>query len=528
MTEGQAGLWHDGGMGKHETRITNARIPGTDRIVDIAVLDGVVTRIAAAGDVHGRDNGEMFAKPAYTAAYTETVNAGGRWVIPGLWDGHTHFTQWAATFGRLDLIRATSAHQAMEMLRDYLDDRRNSFAGLDPDTFIVGMRFRHSLWDDDQQPSLAAIDAVAGDQPVVLSSADMHCGWVNTAAAKRLGVRVDDSGLVGELEWFDVYGKLDDATGKEQLKLVKAAEQDAAAKGVVGICDYEMADTIAQWRKRFAKGIDRLRVRVGVYPERLEEAVAAGWQGGAQIEDSDGLGRVTTMKLIADGSLNTRSAYCSEPYSSITPETRGVMSYSPEQIEHYMTIARANGFDVACHAIGDEANTVVLDAFEHTGATGSIEHAQLLKPGDVARFRALGLVASVQPQHAVDDRDVVTRYWGNTSAIPFPYRTLYDAGVPLRFGSDAPVAVLDPWVAMAAAVYRTDNERDSYQPEQRLGIQTALESSTFGNGSEIAVGDPGDLVLLDKDPYATYSAAELRSMPVAATMCAGRWTHFAL
>ena len=106
-----------------------------------------------------------------------------------MWDCHTHFTQWSYTLGRLDLIDARSASEALDMLRRHLEERRESGA-LDPNQYVVGMRFRHSLWSDDAQPTLAAIDAVAGDQPVALSSADMHCGWVNSAAARKLGVDV--------------------------------------------------------------------------------------------------------------------------------------------------------------------------------------------------------------------------------------------------------------------------------------------------------------------------------------------------
>ncbi|OXN00013.1 amidohydrolase [Bifidobacterium vansinderenii] len=514
-------------------RIENARLVENDRPVDVTVANGVVADVSPVADREIRSSYSDLPVP------DEVVNADGRWIIPGLWDGHTHFTQWSATFGRLDLLSATSASEAMVMLRDYLDARRKSPEGLDSDAFVVGMRFRHSLWSDFEQPTLAAIDAVSGDQPVALSSADMHCGWVNSAAARRLGVHVGESGLVGELEWFDAYCRLDDANGAEQLRMIRAAEQDAASKGVVGICDYEMADTISQWTARFAAGLDLLRVRAGVYPERIEQAVADGWRGGSEIPGSHGLAHATTLKLISDGSLNTRSAYCSQPYSNITPETHGVLSYSPEQIEHYMTVAKNNGFDVACHAIGDAANAVVLDAFARTGAHGAVEHAQQLRPNDVERFVALGLTASVQPQHAVDDRDVVSRYWAGMSAIPFPYRTLHDTGVPLRFGSDAPVAVLDPWVAMSAAVYRTDDDRDAYQPEQRLDVRTALASSTFGHGIAPQTGAPADLVLLDRNPLAADSAvdsatsaseaaATLRAMPVAATLCASRWTHTTL
>ena len=191
------------------------------------------------------------------------------------------------TLGRLDLIDARSADEAMSLLREHLEERRES-GTLDPDQYVVGMRFRHSLWADDAQPTLAAIDAVSGDQPVALSSADMHCGWVNSAAARKLGVHVGESGLVGELEWFDAYCKLDKGPGAadELMRLLRNAEQDAAGKGVVGVRDYEMAENIDTWIDRFKQGLDGLRIEAGVYPERLQQAIDDGWHTGDELPGS--------------------------------------------------------------------------------------------------------------------------------------------------------------------------------------------------------------------------------------------------
>ena len=547
--------------------IRHARQLGTtdeDSLVDIRIVDGHVVDVLP--DIFR----PLHARPAMPEG-DDVVDADGRWVMPGLWDCHTHFTQWSKTLGRLDLIDARSAAEAMAMLRAHLDERRAA-GTLDPDAFVVGMRFRHSLWADSDQPTLAAIDAVAGDQPVALSSADMHCGWVNSAAARRLGVHVDPhTGLVGELEWFDAYTQFDQAPGaaEETDRLLREAEADAARKGVVGVRDYEMAENVNTWAARFKAGIDGLRVSAGIYPERMEAAIAAGWRTGDEIPGSHGLGRIGAMKLISDGSLNTRSAYCSTPYSGIEPPTYGTLSYTPQQIEDYMRLATEHGFAIACHAIGDEANTIVLDAAERTHAHGSIEHAQMLKPRDIPRLAALGLDASIQPQHAMDDRDVIARFWAHPAGVPYAFGALADtmaeaakdaisargmetstqstqeaesstqhglvpAGNPryglarLRMGSDAPVAPLDPWLAISAAVFGTESsERAPFQPEQCLGVRAALAASTAAGRDRLQSGDPADLALLDADPYAVETPEAMRAMPshVTATMVAGRWTY---
>lgn len=171
----------------------------------------------------------------------------------------------------------------------------------------------------------------------------------------------------------------------------------------------------------------------------------------------------------------------------------------------------------------------MLNAAASTHAHGSIEHAQMLKPADIPRFAKLGLTASIQPQHAMDDRDVITRFWANPGGIPYAFKALHDAGVRLRMGSDAPVAPLDPWMAISAAVFGTESsDREPFQPEQCLDARTALAASTAVGRDRPEPGDPADLVLLDRDPYAVPTPEEMRAMPVAATMLAGRWTYSSL
>jgi predicted amidohydrolase YtcJ len=176
------------------------------------------------------------------------------------------------------------------------------------------------------------------------------------------------------------------------------------------------------------------------------------------------------------------------------------------------------------HAIGDRANTLALDAFEAVRCEGSIEHAQLLTYTDIARLAKLGVTASVQPEHAMDDRDSADVLWAGRTAGAFPFRDMLSAGVKLAFGSDAPVAPLDPWLAIASAVERTRDGLPPWHPEQRIAPEAALAASTR---SRIAVGEPADIAILEYDPLLS-SVDELRSMPVALTLLAGRVTHSAL
>jgi predicted amidohydrolase YtcJ len=175
------------------------------------------------------------------------------------------------------------------------------------------------------------------------------------------------------------------------------------------------------------------------------------------------------------------------------------------------------------HAIGDHANTIALNAFERVGCSGRIEHAQLIRPDDAVRFARQGLVTSVQPQHAMSDRDVADRHWADRTATAFPYGSLLRAGATLEFGSDAPVAEPDPWHAIADAVHRTDDDRPPWHLEQSVPLSAALAAATGGRYG-VDVGDPADLIVVPEDP-ATLSNQDLRSLPVLATMVAGRLAY---
>jgi predicted amidohydrolase YtcJ len=232
---------------------------------------------------------------------------------------------------------------------------------------------------------------------------------------------------------------------------------------------------------------------------------------------------VGPLKVLVDGSLNTRTAYCLDPYPE--PDAHGTPAHGLEcvpvpELRRLLGTARDNGIGAAVHAIGDRANRDVLDVFEELGTGGSIEHAQFVAADDFARFGRLGIVAGIQPEHAMDDRDAADRHWAGRTDRAFAYRSLLDGGARLRLGSDAPVAAFDPWVTLAAAVTRARDGRPPWHPEQRIPVDVALAGSV---GSAVAVGQPADLVIVERDPLVA-SGEELREMPVAGTLLAGRWT----
>ncbi len=460
--------------------LSNLRLGG--RPVDLRVEDGLIAEIGpslGAGD-----------------------DFSGRWVSPGLWDHHVHFTQWTLTSRRVDLSSAGSALEAAAIIGAAVDGGP-----------VVGANFRDGLWPD--APSLAALDATTGGVPAVLVSADLHSVWLNTAALALYGHAGHPTGLLTEDDAFGVHQRLDTVADETVDGWARTAVSAAAARGVVGIVDFEMAWNLEHWQRRVAAGHDALRVEFGIYTQDLERAIAEGLHTGQRVDDLLTVGR---YKVLTDGSLNTRTAYTWGEYED---GTHGQLTVPPEALVPLLRRAVEAGIVPAVHAIGDHANTLALDAFEALGARGSIEHAQLLAESDYPRFAVLGVEASVQPEHAMDDRDVADRLWPERTGRLYAFRSLLDAGATLLLGSDAPVSPLDPWVQIAAAVARERDGRPAWHPEQRI---TAAEALAASSRSSVAVGQPADLVITDYDPL-TADGDTLRAMPVAATLLAGRFTH---
>jgi predicted amidohydrolase YtcJ len=486
-----------------------ARAPGPDRTGRLAA-DGVVTTVASHLD----------PRPG-----VEEYDADGRWCAPGLWDQHVHFTQWTLASQRLDLAPARSPEQILALVAERLTTL--------PGVPVIGWGHRPGGWDRDV--TVSELDAVTGDTPVVLIAGDGHHAWLNTTALMHLAMPVRDS-VVRENEWFSVYPRLvtlaaNDGTSPEAFRRTLDA---AAARGVVGMVDFEFGGGRRDWADRWTRGCDVLRVRWATYADTLDEVLDAGLRTGDPLPGCDERIQMGPLKIISDGSLNTRTAWCCEPYADAhrLEYPAGQPNLSGEELRDLLNRAQAGGIEVATHAIGDAAVAEALAAYADTRALGSIEHAQMVGRDDVRRMAELGVRASVQPAHLLDDRDITERVWPGRGGRCFAFRWMLDDGVELALGSDAPVSPLDPWLAIAAAVHRSADERDPWHGEQGLTPAEALAASVDGQPT-VGVGSPGDLVLLDADPLAVHAdsadtGAALRAMSVALTAVAGNVVHSSL
>jgi len=480
-------------------------------LVDVLVEDGTVTQVAPAVE---RPDG------------VEEIDADGRWIAPGLWDQHVHLTQWVEGRQRLDLSGAGSVEEAAQLVGQRIAER--------PGQPVVGWGHRSAFMGRDGTTS--ELDAVSTEVPILLISGDGHHAWGNALALSVLGLTARDE-VVRENEWFDAYPRVPDIAGRtDTADAYREALSAAAALGVVGLVDFEFNGRLEPWVERWHDGCDLLRVRWATYAAGLEEVIAAGLRTGDALMGEHGPvadERLTMgpLKIISDGSLNTRTAWCCDPYgdADLLEHPAGLPNQSGAELRALLGRAASIGLEVATHAIGDAAVADALLAYADTGATGSIEHAQLVRRDDVRRIAELGLRASVQPAHLLDDRDLTEKVWPGRGDRCFAFRWMLDDGVQLALGSDAPVSPLDPWLAMAAAVHRSADDRDPWHAEQALTPAEAFAASVDDQPT-VGPGSRGDLVLLDDDPLAVgestkSTAAALRGMPVALTVVGGLVVH---
>ena len=460
-------------------------------------------------------------------AAVEVVDLDGAALLPGLIDAHVHLDQWAAARRRIDVSTARSAAEAAALLAAAVNA-----APPEPGAVVVGHGFRDALWS--RPPDAALLDDALPGVAVVVSSGDLHTAWCSTAAVRRFGLD-SCTGVVREQDAMELMARATTVGAAVLDDWVLEATVAAAARGVTAVVDLEYGDLVTTWTRRAARrpGGPAVRVRTGVWADRLEEVITAGLRSGDPlpgVEDPVAAERLRMgpLKVFVDGSLGTRTAYCTAAYpGAVDAEAHGMLRTPLPELERLLRRAASCGVDLAVHAIGDRATAVALDAFAAAGCTGRIEHAQQVLAADLPRFAALGVVASIQPRHALDDRDAADQHWAGATGRAFPYRALVDAGAEVVLGSDAPVAPLDPWDGIASAVHRSLDGRAAWHPEQQLDLDVALAAASGGRRA-VRVGDVADLVVVPEPPAAVLAREGVdgvRRTEVLGTLVGGRWTH---
>ncbi|MDO5736297.1 MAG: amidohydrolase family protein, partial [Propionibacteriaceae bacterium] len=460
--------------------------PFTTELVDVTLQDGLISEITP----HDR-------------MMVGGLDADGAVLLPGFWDSHVHFGTHSLLAECLQIPSDADIDEVLRRVSTELATRQES--GL-----LVGFGFRSATWP--VEPSAAALDGLS-PEPVVLFGGDLHSLWCNTAGLASVGAPHHPSGLLREEDAFAGMLHLMRTETAHVDALVRGAQGRAAALGVVGMVDMEMAWGIGAWQRRMVTGPPLQHVEVATYPDDLERLIDMGLRSGDRLGERL---RVGPLKIISDGSLNSRTAHCLTPYPHpVEGAPHGVALHSRSELVALLRRAAEHGIRAAVHAIGDLACRDALDAFEQSGAHGSIEHAQLVHPDDVARFARLHVSASVQPAHLVEDEALLDEVWPLATEWAFPFRSLLDTGADLRFGSDAPVSPLDPWLAMDVAVHKPHLVGHGLTPSE------ALRASTR---SRVAVGQPADLVLVPHSP-SRLEQGHFTTEECLVTMVGGEVTH---
>ncbi len=528
----------------------NGRIHVGDGTSAEALLarDGRVVAVGRAADV------------AAEAGRAERVDLRGGLMTAGWGDAHVHFVWWVQQMRRIDLSATSSVAEALRLI----DAHARS---LPEGRWVLGGRFDWDRWG--RWPDRWELDRVSHGHPAALRSRDGHSRWLNSRALELAGIgaatpvpdratairdattfsfqlgtslpggvierdaRGTPTGILKENANALVDRVLPQPDAAERYELAVAGQRDAWTRGVTAIGDLDsFAGTIplAAFEQMRMRGELGLRVHMGLPSARLDEAIALGLRTGF----GDEWLRVGPLKIFTDGALGSLTAALEEPYEG--SDDRGVLTIEPTALGETVGRAAAAGIAVAIHAIGDRAVHAALDAIEPTRRTAAhlrqrLEHIQLVRADDLARFGALGVIASMQPIHATSDRDLADRYWGpRRTPRAYPWRTLRDGGAVLAFGSDAPVEPIDPLLGIHAAVTRMrPADAGPWHPKQRLTLDEAIGGYTRGFAYAFAqeaaygtleVGKRCDATVVEAD-LARADPNEWPSLEVTATITDG-------
>jgi predicted amidohydrolase YtcJ len=478
----------------------------------------------------------------------QAIDLGGAFVVPGFIDSHVHFLDGGFRLASVQLRSAGT--------RDELVSRIKAFAATAPaGTWITGGDWDHTLWGG-ELPRRDWIDAVTPNHPVWVNRLDGHMALANTAALKAVGVADDvkdvsggeivrdasgrPTGLLKDNAMSLVEAKVPAPSTQMEDRALEAAMRYVAAQGVTSV------HNMGTWAELgvFARAASRHALKTRIYAAvplstwaRLCDAVESRRFGG------DGHGddwlRVGALKGFMDGSLGSHTAAFEQPFTD-APADRGLFVNKPEDMYAWTSAADKARLHVLIHAIGDRAISTVLGIFERVERENGprdrrfrIEHAQHLAPADIPRFGALGVIASMQPYHAIDDGRWADRVIGaERSRTTYAFRSLLDAGARLAFGSDWYVAPPTPIEGIYAALTRRTldgKHPDGWIPEQKIAVEDALGAYTTGGAyasfeerqkGTIAPGMLADITVIDRD-LRTIPPAEIRSARIVRTIIGG-------
>jgi predicted amidohydrolase YtcJ len=478
---------------------------------------------------------------------TEVVDLGGHFAMPGFNDAHVHLGSGGFEKLNVNLVGATSLAE----MKDRITARVKKAA---PGEWIVGRGWDHTLWAVQQTPTRADIDAVTGDHPAIFNRVDGHIAIANSAALKAAGItgttadphggkidrdeKGEPTGILRETAMGLVDAKIPVPSAAQRRRAAELALQDAAQHGITSAQDNSDWEDFLTYEQLEKEGKLTLRIAEWLpFDAPVEKLIAARAHHSAD----DPMLHTTMLKGFMDGSLGSRTAAMLAPYDD-DPKNAGIPRYEQDALNKLAVERAKAGFQIGFHAIGDRGARMALEAFalseQQTGKRDfrfRIEHAQVVAPEDYKKFKDLGVIASMQPNHLLTDMNWAVSHIGTERAqYSYAWKKFLDDGVVLAFGTDYPVEPITPFRGIYCAVTRKNEAgTKEYFPEQKLNIHQAIAAYTTGAAyaefAEKSKGllNPGmlaDIVVLDRD-IIRVAPEEILKTKVLRTVVGGRTVY---
>lgn len=457
---------------------------------------------------------------------TQVLDLKGKLVLPGFHDNHTHFVSAGFNLMSIDLKDAENEEEFGQRLAAASEK-------LPAGAWITGGNWDHDRWPGGNLPTAELIDKYVSDRPVLVSRYDGHMAVANNFALKMAGITAqtpdppggiivrkpnsqEPAGVLRETA-ADLVGRIIPAHNRAEIRLaIETSLQHAREHGITSIQQMDVEPIELEiYQELLAEGKLTARIYGFIPLARRHEFADVATTIKSQAENWIILGG---LKAFLDGSLGSSTAMFFEPYTQ-DPSTSGLYVIDPEELKQQILEADKMGLQVAVHSIGDKANSDLLDIFAEiikTNGPGErrhrIEHAQHMHPKDYQRFARLGIIASMQPYHAIDDgRFAEKRIGAQRCRNTYAFKSFLDNDVMLAFGSDWDVAPLDAILGIYAAVTRRTLDGanpNGWIPEQKITVEQAIQAYTMAPAyasfqenikGTITPGKLADIVVLSQD-----------------------------
>ena len=472
------------------------------------------------------------------------INAEGNTLLPGLIDAHGHVIGLGDNLSQLDVRGAKSVDDVTNKLKQFAQGKQG---------WIIGRGWNQELWPDTRFPTAKDLDKVVSDRPVVLSRVDSHAIWVNSKALELAGINADTKSPKGGEVIKDEFGHptgifVDKAESLIVQHMPAPSKQDisnsldAAGKHLLSLgitSTHDAGIDKATWEVYKERGDQgNLPLRIVAMLSGASPDLPAMLKAGPYHDNYDFM-EIRSVKVYADGALGSRGAALIEDYADRAGH-HGLMLETQEKLEALFTQSFKNGFTANTHAIGDKANRVVLDAYENvfkkTGGIllrNRIEHAQIVTPDDIPRFKALKIIPSMQPVHATSDMHMAEqRLTEKQLSFAYAWQTFLQQGSVVAAGSDYPVELANPFDGLYSAITRMDHNKlpeNGWRPSEILSREDALRAFTLGGAyaahqefkiGSLEQGKWADFILVDKD-YIKVPVEDIYKTQVLQTWIAG-------